>query len=664
MTILPKNRWSGATAVVLLAYGVVSLHFSATHSPPYDDWRHYSSAVYSLHTGDLRPYAVNPPLLRISAALPTVLLGQNNVVAVDPQPTHDRPEKRVYSAFMRSYGDVFESQIKQAKLVSVAWSMLGCWGCFLLAGRVAGSRSDRRSVRRSALRKNGLCGDDESELQMANWSFQISNLHGSVRRLKRFPLASGRSSRSWEKMARRDGVDFDRRAGFFAASAWAISPMMIGHAASLAPDVIAATGVVWATLAIGHWMRRRDVGSAAIAGLVMGLAVCTKFSLAVMVPVWAVACVAWGLRRMPFAGLAGSFAVALLAGWFTVQTVYGWHQPAFQLGRPSFASKLMAGELLETDDGVVRTPDPQYGNRFRGTPLASWWIPLPRVLVEGMDRQKADFDAAGWWAFQNGTWSTEGRWDYYGFAWLIKTPLGHIVLTGIGIVVWIDSGVRSNLRKCSSDDAMLATLVASAAVSIVVVSAHTKMNEHYRYLIPCLPATFVLMGFAFGRARSNTGRYTMFGLLAAGLVSVAFQYPNMISYFNESVGGGRGGYRYLLGSSVDWGQDLPRLRQWRAQREASGDTDLPIHFALFVPPMQEDVLRLPADSVDFAWISWRETWARVPFQKTLSPGLYVVSVSHLMFPLSPYSVFQDFEPVERIGNTHFVFVLEETIDAP
>jgi len=601
LTLIPQDRWSRGAAVVILLYGLVAMHFSATHSPPYDDWRHYSSAVHSLHTGDLRPYAVNPPLLRISTALPTVMLGQKNALGVDPQATHDRPEKRVYATFMRQHGDVFESQIKRAKLVSILWSMFGCWGCFWLAGLVAAS----------------------------------------------------------------DTTGFNAKAGFFAAAAWASSPMMIGHAASLAPDVFAATGVVWATLAIGHWMGRLDIAAAAVAGVGMGLAVCTKFSLVVLVPIWAAACLEWGLRRISAAKLAGSFAMALVAGWFTVQTVYGWSEPAFQLGRPSFASTLMAGELLHTDDGVTRTPDPQYGNRFRGTPLASWWIPLPRVLVEGIDRQKADFDAAGWWAYQNGTWSEIGNLNYYGFAWLIKTPLGHLGLTLTALGIWVRHRFgRDRQRPWGVGDAMLVMLGVSAAVAFLVVSAHTKMNEHYRYIIPCFPAAFVLMGLAFGTLASRAGRIAMIGLLFASVISVAVQYPNMISYFNESVGGGRQGYQYLLGSSVDWGQDLNRLRQWRAARDDRKDDDPPIHFALSSPPMQEDVLRLPADSVDFAWISWREPWARVPHQKTLTPGTYVVSASHLMFPLSPYSVFQDDEPVERIGNTHFVFELEETIDAP
>lgn len=39
-------------------------------------------------------------------------------------------------------------------------------------------------------------------------------------------------------------------------------------------------------------------------------------------------------------------------------------------------------------------------------------------------------------------------------------------------------------------------------------------------------------------------------------------YPHSLSYFNESIGGPLNGPKHLLGSSVDWNQDLLYLK-WR-----------------------------------------------------------------------------------------------------
>lgn len=42
-------------------------------------------------------------------------------------------------------------------------------------------------------------------------------------------------------------------------------------------------------------------------------------------------------------------------------------------------------------------------------------------------------------------------------------------------------------------------------------------------------------------------------------------FPHHISYFNEMVGGPANGYKYLVDSNLDWGQDLIRLKQFLAR---------------------------------------------------------------------------------------------------
>src|SRR5690606_2520807 len=39
-------------------------------------------------------------------------------------------------------------------------------------------------------------------------------------------------------------------------------------------------------------------------------------------------------------------------------------------------------------------------------------------------------------------------------------------------------------------------------------------------------------------------------------------YPHSLSFFNEAVGGPRNGSQHLLGSNLDWGQDLRYVRAW------------------------------------------------------------------------------------------------------
>jgi hypothetical protein len=60
-------------------------------------------------------------------------------------------------------------------------------------------------------------------------------------------------------------------------------------------------------------------------------------------------------------------------------------------------------------------------------------------------------------------------------------------------------------------------------------------------------------------------------VLAAALgwviVSSLWIWPNYLTYFNEIVGGPRNGYKHLVDSSLDWGQDLPGLRRYLKTNE-------------------------------------------------------------------------------------------------
>jgi len=50
--------------------------------------------------------------------------------------------------------------------------------------------------------------------------------------------------------------------------------------------------------------------------------------------------------------------------------------------------------------------------------------------------------------------------------------------------------------------------------------------------------------------------------LVATVLSTFRVYPHQLAYFNELAGGPENGWRHLLGSNCDWGQDLLYLARW------------------------------------------------------------------------------------------------------
>jgi hypothetical protein len=79
------------------------------------------------------------------------------------------------------------------------------------------------------------------------------------------------------------------------------------------------------------------------------------------------------------------------------------------------------------------------------------------------------------------------------------------------------------------------------------------------------PYLFILAARAAAEGLAHTSRVTR--VLAAALVAwyaagTLRQHPHHLAYFNEIAGGPRNGYRWLVDSNLDWGQDLKGLKAW------------------------------------------------------------------------------------------------------
>ena len=90
-----------------------------------------------------------------------------------------------------------------------------------------------------------------------------------------------------------------------------------------------------------------------------------------------------------------------------------------------------------------------------------------------------------------------------------------------------------------------------------------------RLPIVALHIALALTGPRFARRlwnRVSIGPRSIAAVVVVVLVGVAvWIHPHYLSYFNPIAGGPANGYRVLIDSNVDWGQDLLRLRRWMAE---------------------------------------------------------------------------------------------------
>lgn len=237
-------------------------------------------------------------------------------------------------------------------------------------------------------------------------------------------------------------------------------------------------------------------------------------------------------------------------------------------------------------------------------------------------------------AYLLGEYSMTGWPSYFPIAFLLKTPLATLLLFGAGLTALLlgqrgplareeEAGASTPAAAETAEPAARSLLLLGLAVFAATVAAGavaSRLNIGHRHLLPLYPVVFVVAGAAASWRRTRFGRVLV---PAAGLwlaASTLLSHPHHLAYFNELVGGPRHGHRYLADGNLDLGQDLERLAAYA--RERPGET---IKLARFYDtPLPKGFRPEPLLSLDPAV-------SLAP----LSAGTYVVSANELLGVYKP-----------------------------
>lgn len=258
-------------------------------------------------------------------------------------------------------------------------------------------------------------------------------------------------------------------------------------------------------------------------------------------------------------------------------------------------------------------------------------------------------------AYLMGAYSSQGWWYYYPVALLIKTPVPALILGGWGL--W--QGLRDRVRWAEQG------LLLWPPLLLLGLFVAGGKDLGLRYVLPVYPFLFLLAGNALPAPGTDwkalLARAWRAGLLilcclwyAAGTLR---NHPDHLAYFNELVGGPEQGYRYLVDSNLDWGQDLKGLKTYMDQRGIGriklsyfGTVD-PALYGLQYEWLPSFVLPAPP-----------QARAALP-----TSGLIAISATNLVgVYMDGYGQGKDlfkwlrgFEPVARIGHSIFVYDIPE-----
>ncbi|MSR06465.1 MAG: phospholipid carrier-dependent glycosyltransferase [Gemmatimonadetes bacterium] len=285
---------------------------------------------------------------------------------------------------------------------------------------------------------------------------------------------------------------------------------VLAHAGLATLDMASSATIVTALLAFSLWLERASVSRSVVLGIATAAALLPKFSAVVFLPAGAAVLLGvWWFQEPKTRTTPSPKAVALVTASAALATwaIYGF----------SF--------------GPVTTDIP--------VPAPEFWRGLGEVL---------DHKRTGWEGYLFGNLSTTGWWYFFPVAILVKTPIPFLILALAGVVAAI--------RR----PACLGPIAAAGA--ILLVGMRLAPSIGLRQVLPVYPLLAIAAGVGalalWRSARFATGARAMTTILLAWqLVGTARAYPDFLPWFNAL--GGRHPENILVGSDLDWGQDLFRL---------------------------------------------------------------------------------------------------------
>ena len=361
--------------------------------------------------------------------------------------------------------------------------------------------------------------------------------------------------------------------GLFSLLLYAFSPNILAHSRLATIDLGVTCFTFIACYRLWKFGSRPSAGNLLLAGLTLGLALISKFSAVFLLPVYLL---------FPLAQLFLNDSQP---------------RPNLGLGRPDLRTDAPTGSLKKCGQMIVYSgliigigllviiaAYPSYLKLWyhfdetialavqQSYPKAEinkgLWHLVSSIRIPGreyalglvglIEHSKKGHDAFLW-----GKISPQGWWYYHLAALAIKTPIALqiMLLLALGLSLWwLIKGTGPNLH----DDFFL--VIPPFVILMAISFGSVKIG--LRHVLPVFPFIFVFTARFFKLALERSLLSGLaFLLIIWYLISSIRIYPHYLAYFNEYVGGPTNGYKYLVDSNLDWGQDLKGSKEYMERRD-------------------------------------------------------------------------------------------------
>ncbi len=424
-----------------------------------------------------------------------------------------------------------------------------------------------------------------------------------------------------------------------ALALFAFEPNLLAHGRLVTTDM----GAALFTLATLACLERAQQGGAGAprsgkaaawgrdvaAGAMLGLALLTRFSCVLLIPV-GMACLVFDRRRPARSRWLGG-AIALAVALLVLQAGYG---------------AIAGSEAMD----LFPLSASATGEPLRAQPLAAMessgalrWLPLPlpRLWLEGMDLARWKNAHLEGPSYLDGRISADGFWSYFVAALLMKGTLPWLLLAaaGVGAIAW-----RARAAAGVSWTPLLIWCTLPAGLLLSLTTALTRAQIGLRYVLPVIPLLCLAGGAVVARRAPAPRRPAIAAMVLTGSLlawhawSALAIHPFHLAYFNEAAGGPEAGARRLVDSNLDWGQDLIGLARFLEERRID---QVNLYYFGTADPDYYRIRRAPA----------------------AQPGWFAVSATHLAGVYLPdpgyLAPFRSLRPDAAIGHSILLYHLDQ-----
>lgn len=356
----------------------------------------------------------------------------------------------------------------------------------------------------------------------------------------------------------------------------AFDPTMLAHGALVTSDIAVTFFFLASVWSVWRMFSELTVARFALAAASLSGLFVAKFSAPLIVPIMSILCAMKIFSRDPIAIRLGRFQQKIRNKWAKTGAIIGsvallgvvvllaiWASFSFRFD--SVSDDFTRGILNQRWDLTLA----QHDSADNAIAFMRAHHLLPEAYLYGLAFVHAHTGDRP--AFLDKQWSLVGFRSFFPRAFLYKTPLAVLFLftmaLGIGVMRWRQFGrgsFRSTWEVVRRACLRLAPFWALALV-YGACALMNNLNVGQRHLLPLYPVLFICCGACsyFFRARNRLIGTSMIAvlLLWQTVESIAIR-PNYLAYFNQLAGGPSHGGEHLVDSSIDWGQDLPALKNW------------------------------------------------------------------------------------------------------